>query len=139
MYMKKWLLMLFMLGMFGMQAQAKKGSNESTLVIKYSFKGIEEGYDHNSKAVISIDGEEVYTSRVHKESSSQTVTLKVPMGKFDLNLMMWAEYEGQWEEHSIDNNYSFDCAVDETFRASKKKHTLTIVFDLDKGVDFIYK
>ena len=137
--MKKWLLMLFMLGMFGMQAQAKKGSNESTLVIKYSFKGIEEGYDHNSKAVISIDGEEVYTSRVHKESSSQTVTLKVPMGKFDLNLMMWAEYEGQWEEHSIDNNYSFDCAVDETFRASKKKHTLTIVFDLDKGVDFIYK
>ena len=123
--MKKWLLMLFMLGMFGMQAQAKKGSNESTLVIKYSFKGIEEGYDHNSKAVISIDGEEVYTSRVHKESSSQTVTLKVPMGK--------------WEEHSIDNNYSFDCAVDETFRASKKKHTLTIVFDLDKGVDFIYK
>ncbi|MBX7226643.1 MAG: hypothetical protein K1X55_11465 [Chitinophagales bacterium] len=138
--MKKWLLMLFMFGMFGMQAQAKKGGgSESTIVIKYSFKGIEDGYDHNSKAVISIDGEEVYTSRVHKESSPQTITLKVPMGKFDFNLMMWAEYEGNWEEHSIDNNYSFDCAVDETFKASKKKHTLTIIFDLDEGVDFTYK
>jgi hypothetical protein len=53
---------------------------------------------------------------------------------------MWALYEGQWEEHTQDNNYSIDCLVDTEFKTTKSKHKLEIVFDIDtEETTFNYK
>lgn len=115
--------------------EAKKGTS---LTVQYEFKGIEEGYDHLSKAMLYIDGALVYTSEEHYQSKKQMFTIEVPKGSHDVKLMLMAKYEGVWEEHTVDNNYSIDCFVDETLGFSKK-HKLTVIFDLDSDTSFDFK
>lgn len=128
--MKKLLILCFIVGFFFQPSEAKK-SKGNVLEITYRFDNIIEGYDHETKAEIKINGQEVLISPVHKQSKPQKLTIKVPSGSYDFYLMMWALYEGTWEEHTIANNYSIDCVVDDKFKASKPKHTLNIVFDID--------
>lgn len=128
--MKKLLLLSLTIIMFATQVDAKK-KKESTLEVTYRFDNIIDGYDHDTKAIISIDDKEVLTTSPKKQSAKQTVTLKIPAGTFQFNLMMMALYEGTWEEHTKANNYSVDCFIDDEFKTKGGAHTLDIVFDID--------
>lgn len=128
--MKKLLILLLVFGLFINQSEAKKSKN-ATLEISYIFKNIIDGYDHKTKAIININGEQVLETPANLQSKKQTYTINIPKGSYDFYLMMWALYEGQWEEHTKDNNYSIDCFIDTKFKTTKSKHKLDIVFDID--------
>ena len=95
-------------------ASFAKGSKVKTLTIEISFKGVEEGYDHLTKSEIYINGDYIGSTVEHKETRKISKTI---------------------EEHTIDNNYSIDCIIDETLKLGKKKK-IVITFDLDNGSTF---
>lgn len=107
------------------------------LIIEYGFKGIEEGYDHTTKAYVYVDGTKVMETPEHKQSKDQSFSLEVPSGEHQVKVELWALYQGVWELHSVENNYSIDCIVDDEFNI-KKKGTLKIVFDLDNDTSFSF-
>ena len=132
--MKKALLLL--VAIVGLHnASMAKGSKAKTLTIEISFKGVEEGYDHLTKSEIFINGDFVGSTVEHKETRKISKTIEVPSNSFDFKLVNFAYYEGKWEEHTIENNYSIDCVVDERLSLGKKKK-IVIVFDLDSETSF---
>ncbi|MCB9284339.1 MAG: hypothetical protein H6563_09725 [Lewinellaceae bacterium] len=108
-------------------------SQTTLLTVNYKFAHIEEGYDHNSKTQVLIDDDVVGESQVAPQSQSSTFTVSVPKGSHNLKVVNWALYEGVWEEHTIENNYSID-AFYETDHNFKKAEKLYLVFDLDNGM-----
>lgn len=118
------LLSLFLLLAFAGFSQTAK------LTVNYKFEGIEPGYDHDSKTQVYIDGEFIGESGVSPESKGGSFTVNVPAGQHTLRVVNLALYEGVWEEHTVENNYSVDC-VYETYRTFKKPEKLYLVFDLD--------
>jgi hypothetical protein len=101
------------------------------LQVIFKFKNIVEGYDHNCKAEVFIDGESVGVSAEVKESKGTVFTVDVPAGTHAIKVVNYAEYEGNWEEHSIENNYSIDCTYEEQSHRFKKKNKLYMVYDID--------
>lgn len=134
--MKKIFFLLLVLLSITTHANAAKAT---TLTINYKFTGIEEGYDHTTKAEVKISGKSVDISKEHLQSKPTTMTVKIPKGEFELEFMIFTLYDGVWEEHTIEKEYSIDCFVKETFVAKKSKHTLDIVFDLDAKTTYVYK
>jgi hypothetical protein len=64
--------------------------------------------------------------------------VSVPAGDHKLRVVNWAKYEGTWEEHTVENNYSIDCMHEEGHRFSKPEK-LYLVFDLDSGTQVSWK
>lgn len=73
-------------------------------------------------------------SREVKESAGGSFSVSVPYGDQTLHIINLANYEGEWEDHTIDNNYSIDCAWDGTHTFGKKANKLFLLFDLDAGM-----
>jgi hypothetical protein len=136
--MKKLVVFLFALGLMTSQAESMV-EKESALKISYRFWNITEGYDHLSRAVIFINGEEVLVTPDHLQSQPQEITVMVPLGQYELNLVMWALYDGVWEEHLLAYNYSTNCFINDIFESKNEKHSLEIIFDLDRDTFFQYK
>jgi hypothetical protein len=134
--MKKLLLLTFTLVFFAMSAMAGKAT---TLTVEYLFYNINEGYDHVSKGKLYIDGNLVHETDEHLESELQKFTIKTTPGNHDILLEMWSLYEGEWELHTVDNNYSIDCIVDDTFKLKPGKNKLVVKFDLDDDTSYELK
>lgn len=106
---------------------------QTQLTVTFKFINIVDGYDHNCKSEVFIDGKSVGVSPEGKESVGTTFTVTVPTGSSDFRLMNYAQYEGTWEEHTVENEYSIDCFVEEDGHSfTKKKEKLYIIFDIDK-------
>lgn len=118
---------------------AVHAGKKTTLTVDYLFKGIEKGYDHNSIGKLFVDGTLVYETGEHLESKPQSFKVNIKPGKRHIRLELWAQYEGVWELHSMDNNYSVDCIVDETFDLRPGNRTLKVVFDLDSNTTYSLK
>jgi len=103
------------------------------LTVKYSFKGIVDGYDHDCKTELYVDGKLVATSTVEKESKPNSVSAKIKKGTHDIKVVNYALYEGLWEAHTIENNYSQDCLYSATINCKKKSNTIELLFDIDNG------
>jgi hypothetical protein len=104
---------------------------DASLTFKYSFKGIVEGYDHDTKMVVWEDGKIIGESTVQKQSKPNSITLKLKPGNHSLKAVMNASYEGEWEEHLKANDYSIDCLFEQTLNVKGKK-VITLVFDIDE-------
>ena len=113
-------------------------SQTTPLTVNYKFANIEEGYDHDSKTVVLIDGDVVGESGVAPESKGGTFTVQVPTGMHTLRVVNLALYEGVWEEHTIENNYSIDCFY-ETDHFFKKPEKLYLLFDVDSETSVSWK
>lgn len=124
--MKKAFLTMMMVAGLAALSFAQSG----TLTVKFIFKGIEEGYDHLSKTQVWVDGEMVGESPEVKESVGATFDVKVPTGNHNLRIVNLAYYEGAWEEHTIENNYSIDCLYHEDHNL-KEKNKVFFLYDLD--------
>jgi hypothetical protein len=131
--MKKALLLLAMVGL-SIVAFAQAG----TLTVKFAFRGIEEGYDHVCKTQVWINGEMVGESAEVKESVGATFTTSVPTGTHNVKIINLAYYEGSWEEHTIENNYSIDCVFHEE-RTLKAKNKVFFLHDIDSGTLISWK
>lgn len=102
------------------------------VTVKWSFKGIVEGYDHQNKIAVFVDGEKVGESSQQLESKPNSYSVSVPVGKHSIKIMDYAYYEGKWEEHTIENTYSIDCSYESDIKV-KKKTSITLLFDIDSG------
>lgn len=127
---KKMLGLLAMVIMTGTLALAQKTTK---MTVEFVFINIEEGYDHVCKTEVSVDGKVVGSSPEVKQSVGAKFSVQVPKdGTHDLLVMNLAKYEGNWEEHTVDNDYSIDCFVQKSGHAFKGKgKKLYIVFDID--------
>ncbi|MEZ4829021.1 MAG: hypothetical protein R3C61_22450 [Bacteroidia bacterium] len=101
-----------------------------TLSVNFKFMNVEPGYDHNTKCIVFVDGEELGASSEALQTKGNSFSVSVPKGTHELRVVNMAEYQGTWEEHTIDNNYSVDCVFTET-HTFKKNEKLFLVFDLD--------
>ncbi len=109
---------------------------KAKITISYSFANIEEGYDHQTKTEIYVDGVLVGTSTIKKESEPNSITVKTKKGMHNIEIVNYAFYENAWEKHTIENQYSQDFIykADMNF---KKSNSLKLVFDIDEGVKVI--
>lgn len=105
----------------------------ATLDVTYVYTGIEEGYDHTHRIEVFADGVSVGVGPEGPESKKEKFVVTVPDGAFDLRIVDSAFYEGNWEEHTVENNYSLDAIVEKRLGA-RKKHKLSVLFDIDNGV-----
>lgn len=112
---------------------AATGFSQTTqLIVNYQFKNVEDGYDHDCKTKVFIDDNEVGVSKVAKQTKGGVFTVQVPAGTHELKVVNWALYEGEWEEHTIENNYSIDALFSTNYNF-KKPSKLFLIFDLDSG------
>jgi len=102
------------------------------LTVSYAFKNIEEGYDHETKTEVYIDGRLMATSDVHRESKPAKMTVMVSKGRHSVRIINYALYNGNWEALTIENNYSQNCTY-ETSMEINKSHKIKLTFDLDNG------
>jgi hypothetical protein len=115
-------------------------AQSTSLQVTYKFIHIVDGYDHDSKTVVYIDGKPVGESPSVKESVGATFTVKVPYGTHDLKVMNFAYYEGEWEEHTVENEYSIDCNFEESGREfGKKAQKLYLIHDIDDKTFYSWK
>lgn len=112
--------------------------SKGTLTINYSFSHIEVGYDHLTKCKVFIDGDLFFESKEHKQSEAQSFDLKIPKGNHKIRIVILSQYEGVWEEHSIDNNYSTNAMFTDEI-ILKKKSTIHLEFDLDQPQPIVKK
>ena len=122
------LLVLVLTTGFTPAIKTKQGS----LTFKFSVINIVEGYDHDSKLVVFEDGKKIGESSEQKESKSNSVTVRLSKGSHNIRAVLTSKYEGNWEEHTISNDYSIDCLFEDEV-VIKKKKMITLVFDIDKG------
>ncbi|WP_147392214.1 hypothetical protein [Algoriphagus lacus] len=113
-------------------------SQTTKLTVNIKFVGIEEGYDHETKSVVLIDGEEIAFSPNTLQSKTGAFTVDVPQGSHQLKVVNYALYEGNWEEHTVANEYSIDCLYEET-HTFKKPEKLYLLFDIDSGTTASWK
>lgn len=113
-------------------------SQTTKLTVNIKFSGIEEGYDHETKTVVLIDGQEVAFSPNTLQSKTGAFTVDVPTGSHELRIVNYALFEGNWEEHTVANDYSIDCVHEETHNF-KKPEKLYILFDIDEGTKSSWK
>ncbi len=133
--MKRLLTILLLATGFALQASEPVPAAEKLvkLTVKWSFENIVEGYDHDTKTELYVDGNLVATSTVTKESKPNSVSTDVTPGMHQVRIVNYAMYEGNWEVHSISNNYSIDCLYEEYINCKKKKNTVVLVFDINSG------
>ena len=126
--MKKILMLSLMLGFFSLSF-----AQTTELSVTFKFLNIVEGYDHNTKTEVLIDGESVGYSAEVLQSRGCTFKVNVPKGTHDIHVVNYAKYEGTWEKHLIANEYSIDCVYDGSHKFKKKKEKLFLIFDIDTG------
>ncbi len=115
---------------------AKKSS---ALKIDLKFENIEEGYDHLCKTNVYVDGELLATSSEELQSKPNSVKVSIPKGEHNIRVVNLALYEGNWEEHTKDNNYSIDCLHEFRYNFKKKNYNLKLVFDLNSDTKVKFK
>ena len=129
---KSLLLSILMVATLVTNAQTAK------LTVYVKFIGIEEGYDHDTKTAVFIDGNEIAVSQVTPQSKTGSFSVDVPAGSHELKVMNYALYEGNWEEHTVANEYSIDCFFEEN-HTFKKPEKLYLLFDIDSGTKASWK
>jgi hypothetical protein len=117
-------LMLFLSG----SVMAQKMIN---LQVSWVYTNVIEGYDHPSKSAIYIDGREVAVSTVKKQTQKNSITIPVAAGSHEIRIVNLSEYDGVWEEHTEENNYSLDAIYETTLNFKKKPRKIDLIFDID--------
>jgi hypothetical protein len=108
------------------------------LTVNVKFINVEDGYDHETKTAVFINGQEIGVSPVTKETKTGSFTVNVPTGTHSLKIVNYAMYEGNWEEHSIENDYSIDVIYEED-HTFKKPEKFFIMVDLDDDMMVSWK
>ncbi len=113
-------------------------SQTGSFKVTWIFKNIEEGYDHTCKTQVWVDGEMAGESGEFSESEGGTMSVQMSAGTHEVRVVNLALYEGNWEEHTIANNYSIDCLLEEQHKFTGKDK-LFMLFDIDSGTQVSWK
>lgn len=114
-------------------------SQKVKLTVNFAFSNIVEGYDHNCKTEVYIDGQLLGTSPTVLESVGGSIAVRFDPGEHEIKVINYAQYEGQWEVHTIENQYGIDALLVETRKFKKGKTKLNLDFDIDSGTIAVWK
>jgi len=131
MKLKTTLLILFVtLGAINIHAQKIK---LVTVTFKYQFVHDDgEGKLINTRLKVYVDDVVKGVSLEKHESEANHVTVEIPTGKHKIRAVIESEYENNWEEHTIANEYSIDCIY--LHEDEYIKHVrVDLIFDIVKG------
>lgn len=125
-------LLIFFAGIISMSLHAQK-VKLITVTFKYQFLHDDgEGKLINTRLKVYVDDVVKGISLEKKEAEANHVTVEIPAGKHKIRAVIESEYEHQWEEHTIANEYSIDCIY--LHEDEYKKHVrVDLIFDLIKG------
>lgn len=127
--MKQTISILLLILAFGVSATVAQKTGK--LTIKTRYVGIVEGYDHINKTQLYVNGKLAGESNQGLESVPTEFTVNIPRGTHSIRIINLALYEGNWEEHTKDNNYSLDALYESTLEIKKKK-SIDLTFDIEK-------
>ncbi|WP_300666213.1 hypothetical protein [Fluviicola sp.] len=107
-------------------------SRDRSVVLEWKFNGIEAGYDHLNRCKVFVDGEEMPVSKTCLQSVWGSYELRLSKKEHQIRLVNEAYYNGQWVEHSFENEFSIDavCAFDLN---AKEISRIQIQFDLNSS------
>jgi hypothetical protein len=77
--------------------------------VGWRFTNVEPGYAHENRIDVYVDGNKVLQSTVKPENKPNKLKLELKPGPHQVRFVNLALYEGTWEEHTIENDYSVDC------------------------------
>ena len=105
--------------------------NKSGIVfsVNWKFENVREGFDHDIRLVVYVDGKRYQVSNIAKGSVGNSFKVNLPKATSELKIVAEAFYEGTWEEHSVANAYSMDAVVQKTGPFSSKL-SLDVKFDI---------
>lgn len=103
------------------------------LTIDYEVLNTVAGSSYESKLEIFADGKSVGMSEAKDQQIPNSVTVKIPMGRYELKAVLMANYQGKWQKRTIKNGYSNDFFWLKE-RNFKKDLTVKLYFDIASGV-----
>ncbi len=123
-------ILLLFIGVQTIKAQKVK---HLTITFKYQFVHDDgEGQKINTRLKVYVDGVVKGVSLEKIESEANHVTVEIPAGQHKIRAVIESEYEGNWEEHTIANEYSIDCIY--LHEDNYTKHVrVDLIFDIVKG------
>lgn len=104
--------------------------SQNTIQLKWKFINVEDGYDHNNKVQVYVDNELTATSGSFLESEVSSCSFDVSSGSHDIKMVWLAYYNGVWEEHTVENDYSIDC-IYSLKKSFSKSEQVGVIWDLD--------
>lgn len=109
--------------------QRFKGKHYS-LTVDWKFVNIEAGYDHPSKMRVFVDDVELGVSPESFESKGGIFTVRIPKGEHRIRIVNQSLFEGEWQDHTIVNNYSVE-AIYEKALDVKRAVKVKLIIDLN--------
>lgn len=112
------------------------GRSQSTerkisFTVDWVFVNIIEGYDHQSKMLIYIDGDLVKESSITRQSKQNSLEIFVPKGRHDIEIVSYALYNGEWQKHTKCNEFSVDAFYKDKLGFRNKPRQLWMLFDIN--------
>lgn len=123
---------LALCALMSFQTNSTAKTKVAKINLSWSFANITEGYDHDNKCKVYVDGKEIGESSVTKESVPNTYSVTTTAGNHKIKVMNLALYDGTWIEHTVANEFSIDCFWESTVNI-KKKININLLFDINTG------
>ena len=101
------------------------------ITVNTRFSGILDGYDHNNKTMVYLDGKLAGETSALLQSKPNSCILTANKGTHTIRIINMAEYEGNWEEHTLINQYSLDALYTGEINLNKEI-TIDLVFDISE-------
>lgn len=128
---RKKTLMKQLISLIGFLIITGFASAADNFTVQWNFINVIDGYDHDNKIQVFIDGKLQAESTVFKETKVGKVSMSVTPGNHQVRIVNFALYEGNWEEHTIANDYSVDALYESQHNFKKNGSMLKIVWDVD--------
>ena len=124
----------FLFALIGFVLASPSGFTQTVnLTIDYEVLNTVPGSSYDSKLEIFADGKSLGASEVKDQQIPNSVTVKIPTGKYELKAVLMANYQGKWQKRTIANGYSNDFFWIKE-RNFKKDLTVKLYFDIASGV-----
>jgi hypothetical protein len=122
------LLLTLLISLLTIDAFAQK---TGTIKVNTSYTGVLDGYDHINKTMVYVDGMLAGETSQQLQSIPNSCAVTASKGKHSIRIINMANYEGNWEEHTIANEYSIDALYVGEIKL-KKEITINLVFDINE-------
>jgi len=123
---KRLLLLTLIISLFTINAFAQK---TGTIKVNTSYTGVLDGYDHINKTMVYVDGMLAGETSEQLQSEPNSIVVTASKGNHSIRIINMANYDGNWEEHTIANEYSIDALYEGEIKL-KKEVTINLVFDI---------
>jgi len=125
---KNFLLLTIFISLFTISSLAQK---TGVITVNTSYIGVLDGYDHINKTMVYVDGMLAGETSEQVQSKPNSCIVSVERGTHNIRIVNMANYEGNWEEHTISNEYSLDALYEGEVKL-KKELTINLVFDINE-------